>query len=136
MATAYFADTFYFVALLSPRDATHAPAVELARTLRGPLVTTDAVVIEVANALSAPRDRERAASFITELWADPHVTVRPIDRQLLEKALRLYRSRVDKDWGLCDCISFVVMQEQSLMDALTGDEHFRQAGFHTLFPSP
>jgi predicted nucleic acid-binding protein len=38
----------------------------------------------------------------------------------------------DKEWGLTDCISFVVMQEQGLTDALTADHHFEQAGFTIL----
>ena len=43
-----------------------------------------------------------------------------------------YERRRDKTWGLTDCISFVVMREQGLRDALTADSHFRQAGFRPL----
>ena len=35
-------------------------------------------------------------------------------------------------WGLTDCISFTVMAEQLLTDAVTADEHFRQAGYRAL----
>nr|WP_228040872.1 hypothetical protein [Nodosilinea sp. LEGE 07088] len=48
------------------------------------------------------------------------------------KALALYQSRADKAWGLTDCISFVVIQQQNLTDAVTSDRHFLQAGFRTL----
>jgi predicted nucleic acid-binding protein len=42
------------------------------------------------------------------------------------------RNRPDKDWSLADCISFVVMEEMGLREALTGDRHFEQAGFKAL----
>jgi predicted nucleic acid-binding protein len=46
--------------------------------------------------------------------------------------LQLYQEREDKEWGLTDCISFVVMGDETLYEALTTDEHFRQAGFRPL----
>jgi len=50
----------------------------------------------------------------------------------LEDALALYARRADKDWSVTDCVSFVVMEEHGLKEALTADHHFAQAGFHTL----
>jgi len=44
----------------------------------------------------------------------------------------LYRNYSDKEWGLTDCISFVVMKEQGIKEALTTDKHFAQAGFRVL----
>jgi len=55
-----------------------------------------------------------------------------VDTPLLMRALRLYRERPDKIWGLTDCISFIVMQEQKLTDAVTTDGHFVQAGYCAL----
>jgi len=52
--------------------------------------------------------------------------------RLFDAALDLYQRRPDKDWGLTDCASFVVMSDRKLTDALTADEHFRQAGFRPL----
>jgi len=46
--------------------------------------------------------------------------------------LTFYKQRPDKEWGLTDYVSFVVMQEKSLFDALTHDIHFQQAGFRAL----
>ncbi|MFM6264927.1 MAG: PIN domain-containing protein, partial [Dolichospermum sp.] len=40
--------------------------------------------------------------------------------------------REDKEWGLVDCISFIVMQDRGISDALTTDIHFQQAGFRAL----
>ncbi len=39
---------------------------------------------------------------------------------------------MDKEWGLVDCVSFVVMREHGIEAALTTDRHFIQAGFRAL----
>jgi len=135
MSQALFADAFYFLALLSPRDEDHELAIELSKTLRGRLVTTEAVVLEVADGLCAPQDRPTTAAYIRGLWSNPRVTVVSADHALLDRALTLYEARPDKSWGLTDCVSFTVMQDHGVRDALTGDAHFEQAGFRILFPS-
>jgi len=48
------------------------------------------------------------------------------------RGLAMYSNRLDKDWGMIDCISFVIMQERNLTEALTSDHHFEQAGFKVL----
>ena len=134
MAERYFADSFYFIAMLSRRDAAHERAIRFSQQAAGEIVTTDAVLLEFADALSSPSDRGRVAVHLDALWDDPEVTVRTLDRALLRRAASFYASRKDKDWGLTDCISFVVMQDEGLTEALTGDTHFEQAGFRILFP--
>jgi len=130
----YFADTFYFIALISPRDARHQEARRTARGMACELVSTEAVLIELADALCSPRDRLGTAAFIEDLRRDENTLIRSLEGELLKRSLDFYKSRQDKDWGLTDCISFVVMQEEGLTEALTGDEHFEQAGFRILFP--
>lgn len=56
----------------------------------------------------------------------------PASEELYQRAVQLYSDRDDKEWGLIDCMSFVVMGDQGLTDALTADTHFRQAGFNVL----
>lgn len=127
-----FVDTVYVLALLNPRDRWHRKAVELSRDVGPPLVTSQAVLTEVADAL-ARRDRRRWASqAIDDLLADPDVECVGTDRQTFSAALDLYRERPDKDWSLTDCISFVVMRQRGLTKALTADAHFAQAGFQPL----
>ena len=53
MAERYFADSFYFIAMFSPRDAAHVRAVGFAERAHGRIVTTDAVLLEFADALSS-----------------------------------------------------------------------------------
>jgi predicted nucleic acid-binding protein len=59
----------------------------------------------------------------------------PASPELFQRGVELFRARPDKEWSLTDCISFVVMTEKGLSEALTGDRHFEQAGFHALLKS-
>jgi predicted nucleic acid-binding protein len=56
----------------------------------------------------------------------------PISEELYERAFELYQDRRDKEWGLTDCLSFIVMQDRGLTMALTSDAHYQQAGFRAL----
>jgi predicted nucleic acid-binding protein len=96
---------------------------------------TEPVLMEVGNALSALQ-RSRAAAFILECFRPNNIHVVSVDTRLFEDGLSLYQSRPDKTWGLNDCISFVVMNERGLTDALTSDRHFVQAGFRALLREP
>lgn len=131
--TRRFVDTFYYVALLNPRDEHHRRVVEFHAGLTGRTVTTDAVFLEVGNTLASTALRNKAAELIQAERASADVTVVPLGKQLLDTALDFYSSHSDKRWSLTDCLSFVVMKERNITDALTGDHHFAQAGFHALF---
>lgn len=61
-----------------------------------------------------------------------NVNVVPLTPDLLGRALQLYAARPDKDWGLTDCVSFEVMRERGIEEALAADQHFIQAGFRAL----
>ena len=95
-------------------------------------MTTRAVLLEVGNALSKQRSRQAAVRLLDSLEADPQVDIVPVSEPLYARALQLYRERPDKEWGLTDCVSFLVMWDRNLTEALTTDEHFQQAGFRPL----
>jgi hypothetical protein len=63
---------------------------------------------------------------------NPFVSIIPPSQEVFDLGLDLYAQRPDKDWSLTDCISFIVMRQHGLTDALTGDRHFQQAGFKAL----
>jgi uncharacterized protein len=127
-----FADTSFYLAAVNPRDALHRAATELAKKLRGPVVTTEYVLIEIGNWLARTGDRPVFLGLIEQVRADRETTIVPASTALFERGLDLYSRRLDKDWSLTDCISFVVMRESRLDDALTADHHFEQAGFRVL----
>ena len=130
-----FLDASFVIALAVPADQHHAKASDLKEKIRlsnTHLITTLAVALEIGNALSGRKYRDAAASLLDALDHDPDIEVVAVDQGLYERGLEFYRSRSDKEWGLTDCISFVVMHERGLTDALTTDRHFQQAGFRAL----
>ncbi len=132
MSKPVFVDTQYLLALINPDDAWHERAVAAAGETRGPRVTTEAVLIELADALCRRQHRALAAHAVEALRADPDVECVWVDRKLFGRAFELYRARPDKDWSLTDCTSFVVMSDRKIESALTSDRHFEQAGFRAL----
>ncbi len=127
-----FADAFFYIAVLNRKDAAHQKAIKYVASRITETLTTTAVLLEVADAMSTPTRRSGCAEFLADLTAQPQTIVCPINDGLFERGLVLYRSRPDKAWSLTDCISFVVMVDEGLTEALTGDHHFEQAGFRAL----
>ena len=130
-----FLDTGYVYALINTRDQWHQSAALWQNQIAGEgrtLLTTELIFFEIANGLAKINFRQQAIQVIDALRADSLVEVVPASTELLDRALDLYRHRTDKGWGLTDCSSFVVMQERGLIDALTPDDHYRQAGFRAL----
>jgi predicted nucleic acid-binding protein len=133
--TPVFLDTAYIYALVNTRDQWHEQALDWQRELaleRRKLVTTELILVEIADGLAAVKFRAQAATALAMLQASTFVDIVPFSSQLFSEAFDLYRSRPDKDWGMTDCASFVVMRERALSEALTMDEHFQQAGFRAL----
>lgn len=129
-------DTVFVQALLNQSDQYYQQAVALLPRIRAAVEVwiTEAVIVEVGNALST-YNRAGAVQFIHQCYHTSNIRVVEIDSPMLQRAVNLYESRVDKEWGLTDCISFTVMQDQNLLDAATADRHFVQAGFRALLLS-
>lgn len=130
--TGCFADTYFFIALLFDHDEAHAKAQAQIAHLTGRLYTSTWVLTEVADAMATPGRRERFQPFLQFLRTNSLVTIVSAEQSLFERGVSLCNQRSDKSWSLTDCISFVIMQDHGLKDALTGDHHFEQAGFNML----
>jgi predicted nucleic acid-binding protein len=88
--------------------------------------------LKVGNALSKLSWRSLAVPLLKQIRDHPSISIIAIDSALAERAFTLYSGRPDKEWGLTDCVSFVVMQDRSITEALAADQHFTQAGFRAL----
>lgn len=129
---AVFADTSFYVALLSPRDALHGTAMELLRGCEGRIVTTEQVLTETGNWFAATGNRGAFLVLMESIQKDPATVAVWSDRATFAAGLKLFAARRDKEWSLTDCISFVVMRERRIAQALTADHHFEQAGFEAM----
>ena len=101
------------------------------------LVTTNYVLAELVALMTSPMrfQRPRIIEFINGIKQSPFFDIIHIDEDLDAKSWELISNRADKNWSLVDCSSFVVMQENKIVEALTTDHHFEQAGFVRLLKS-
>ena len=127
-----FADTFYFLAIINARDAAHEKAANFSEAREDAIVTTAWILTELADALCDSSRRHTFRRVVNDLEADSRTSIVPPSQSLFERGMDLYNARDDKDWSLTDCISFIVMKEHGITEALTGDRHFEQAGFRAL----
>jgi len=131
-----FVDTSAWIALINSSDALAAQAKQIMVRLNQQqiiLVTTEFVLLEVADALCKTNLRQKTYAYINGIKQVPDIIqVIPLEQSLLERGWAIYYQYSDKDWGLTDCISFVVMKQEGITEAFTSDKHFEQAGFTKL----
>jgi len=135
---AVFIDTSGWIAVLNADDALHESACRQLADLgvqRRPLISTNWVLAETGNGLARTAARACFAGAVQRFLGSSHCQLVHVDAALFDHALKLYDKMEDKSWGLVDCASFVVMQEEGVVDAFTSDRHFIQAGFRCLFPT-
>jgi len=127
-----FLDTSYLLALAVPSDGLHETAFAWSAATPGPFVTTEFVLLEFVNRLSAPIHRPKAHAVLCSIYGNPGIQVIAATAESFGQGLRLHEARLDKSWSLTDCISFEVMRIAGATEALTYDQHFQQAGFRAL----
>ena len=130
-----FVDASGWIALVNANDTLHQQSVRLFEQRlndgRG-FVTSSVVLLEVGNWLSPVPLRRLASGLMERIEHSTRVQVVELTPELYRKGWQLYRERPDKDWGVIDCVSFTIMQERNIVEALSGDRHFQQAGFVAL----
>src|SRR4051794_26072005 len=123
-----FADSSYWLALLNPDDALHSRASASRRPHRDDRGDP--------NRGDGPIQPAALPSGASDFWREtpenPEVTIVPLVPDLLERAADLFQQRPDKSWSFTDCLSFVVMTQRNVSEALTYDHHYEQAGFRAM----
>jgi predicted nucleic acid-binding protein len=135
MASDVFIDTSGFYALLVGGDDRHGEAAEFLRlsaAKKRRFVTTDYVVDETATLLQARGLQWLVARFFDSVFSSTACRVAWMDAERFNRTRVLFLRSLERRWSFTDCMSFVVMKELRLRDALTKDEHFKDAGFVAL----
>jgi predicted nucleic acid-binding protein len=125
-------DTGFLLALCQPRDDLHSQARSWAAAVSERLLVTEYVLVETFNNLSKPVDRPRAHVLLQQIRSTGGYEIVAASAALFDAGIQFHKSRPDKKWSLTDCISFVVMRQRGITQALAYDRHFEQAGFEAL----
>jgi uncharacterized protein len=128
----FFLDTSYIIALEIADDQNHIAALQHWQSLRGTvpqLITTSYVFDEIVTFFNSRNRHSKAVEIGTQLLESPSVEVIPVDETLFFQGWKFFQKYTDKSYSLTDSISFLIMEQRQLTQALTFDKHFVQAGF-------
>jgi uncharacterized protein len=130
-----FLDTSGLIAVVNSDDQWHIDAETAWRDLidtHAPLITTSLVLIEIGDGLARIKHRQMAIDLFDRMHASSRVEVVQVTPSDEQEGWHLFRQRSDKEWGMTDCISMVIMRQRAISKVLSADGHFAQAGFHVL----
>jgi predicted nucleic acid-binding protein len=128
-------DTSFILALENRDDVHHERAKSLDRELSQQgctYVLHWGILLEIADGYARIGRRHKALQLLERFETEVGYAVEPITEAVLQRSIALYSSHRDKEWGLTDCVSFVLMRDQGITEALSADAHFGQAGFTAL----
>lgn len=135
MARELFLDTSGFFALLVVKDPKHVLAERILRRAQAEkrrLITTDHVLDETATSLKVRGAANLVEPLFERVFQSQACRIEWTNEARFGKVRTFFRRHADKDWSFTDCLSFCVMKEFGLREALTADSHFDQAGFVAL----
>lgn len=134
MAAEVLFDTSGFFALMDADDAAHRRAVALLSERAGRVrpISTEWIVGETCTLLAARRRPHLVARFLDYLDRSVALVLINPDATLLASAKSLIRRQAEHGYSFVDCLSFCLMRERRIREALTTDKHFREAGFSPL----
>lgn len=130
-----FADTFYWTALLNPKDQWHSSAKEIQpKIANAQIVTPETILIELLNFYSeyGAEMRQNVVDTVRDILVDFDVEYLPHSPEIFLEALDFYENRLDKGYSLTDCISMLTMKKLGINGILTHDNHFEQEGLKIL----
>ena len=130
-----FLDTSGLIAVANADDQWHdgAEAVWCRLIASGvQLLTTSLVLVELGDGLSRIQHRPLAIDIFDRLRSSRRVSIVHATPDHTERGWQLFRQRRDKEWGVTDCVSMVLMREYGMTEVFSFDHHFEQAGFVVL----
>jgi predicted nucleic acid-binding protein len=128
-------DTSGLYCYLDAGEARHRSAVSLLDSAAVRLTHNYVLAELVALCNARGIDRRVTLEFVSELADDPNVAILWVGQEDHRAAMDLLRARPDKNYSLCDAVSFLLMRQRAVTEALTTDRHFEQEGFVRLLRS-
>ncbi|TVQ20021.1 MAG: PIN domain-containing protein [Leptolyngbya sp. DLM2.Bin15] len=130
-------DTSGLLCYIHQNEPQHQEAVQFLSSTNKKFLTHSYVLAElIALALIRRFPRPAVLAFVMDLLDNPDIEVVWVDEQLHREAMKLLMERQDKTYSLCDSVSFVLMRQRGMTEALTTDRHFEQEGFVKLLSAP
>ena len=127
-----FLDTSGLLCLHNRAEPFHAQARLLYREAHIRLTHSYVLAEFVALAQVRRLPRVSALTFLVDLVNNPDIDTIWVDAGLHHAGMVLLLARQDKTYSLCDAVSFVLMRQRRVSEALTTDRHFVQEGFQRL----
>ncbi len=131
-----FFDTWGWIAVAHKNDDHHEKVSEFYRTsiLKGYIpVTTDYILAETITLLRAKTEPKGVIIFIDnilEAAKNNLIALERLNEERWDNAWQLSKKYSDKsEISFFDLSSFIVMKELRVIEVLTNDQHFAQAGF-------
>lgn len=122
-------DTSGLMCLFDHREVRHANATSFYDSAVTRLSHNYVLAEFIGLTIARRSPRVTALGFIGAIGASEEIEVIWVDQDLHDRAMTLLNDRNDKAWSLCDAVSFVLMKERGMTEALSTDHHFEQAGF-------
>ncbi len=132
MANEIFVDTSGFYSVLVKNDDRHTEAnhvLKSAASKKRGLITTDYVLVETATLLKSRGHGKLVRIFFDTIFSSSMCRIQWTDLDRFQDVQTFFLKHIDQAWSFADCLSFHVMKEFRLREALTKDKHFEQAGY-------
>lgn len=128
-------DTSGLLCLFDKADFRHTESARFFKQTNRLLITNYVLAEFVPLSQTRGFKRDDSLNFLIDLCKLPRLQMIWVDEDLHNQAMNLLTNRLDKTYSLCDAVSFIVMREREITEALTTDKHFHQAGFIKLLES-
>ena len=122
-------DTSGFLCFNEKEEPFHEKSVELYDSAKTRLTTNYVLAEYTALAQVRGIPRRKIIKFSTQILETAEIEIVWVDENLHRQAVELIKERPDKNYSLCDAVSFVIMRERQIIESLTIDKHFEQENF-------
>ena len=131
-----FIDSNFFIALSKEDDSTHQKAQNALKNSQNErniiFYTSYYVIDEVITVLSQHLSKKEAIEFLSSIDDAGFPIILEVDKDTRVKAYKFFKKTQDKNIGMIDCYSAILMKANKIKKCFTFDKHFKKLGFKIL----